>query len=344
MKKTKQLMKVLFTFSAVIYSCNVFAVSATSKNYIYLTKNTTTDTPSLYRCTINLTNAYLESCTSLDTATTGQDTSGNASYLYAHSVTVVGNVLYVNSVNKSNISWLQACPLDSSGNIGTCTSAFNLSGDNDLKKSGHSTVPIATSIMGATINKVNYLYVGDAYSRIYMLNVDSTTNKLTYNVSSGMVFDGNDVQGNVVLDMVFNSNTLELFFVRGTDSSDKSYLQSVTLNSANGLNIGNNSYHPYVKTTAVLHGLVYADGDSIVYYSLNGKVNLLDGSMATSLSVVGQGIISLVNPYNGINYEYMASSNGEVQACLFSNNYCGNGTASNNGVTGTYDIALYTVN
>ena len=193
-----------------------------SRNTSYAYITTDTEYMTLYKCTINSDNMTFKdkdgnsTCVLSDALVIGQNANGTAgSGLYAHQVSVIGDFLYVLSINSGGTSWIQSCRITNDGLIHKCFSVYQ------------AKTYMATSITSVTLRNGSYLYVGNANKEIKKLTVDVNAGTLT---DDGDIYNGND-NGNVINAMYYNPLAKTLLFDNGPDSNRNYYLQYCNLNS-----------------------------------------------------------------------------------------------------------------
>ncbi len=237
-------------------------ISGTTHKIAYVFNSTTDDKSSLFKCTINdndmtfTDSSGKSTCVAVDTdKSSGKPPIGNtsgSSWLYAHSATVSGNYLFVLSLNANGTSWIQSCPIitsgDDIGSLNTCTTVANI----------HDYV--GNTILAVTLNNKSYLYVGDGHERISVTTInDGILGTQTIDGTTNITNIGEN--GHYIKQMVYytdgTNNTL--YYIHGPDSHKNYYVAKCTLDSATG---GSNNTCTNIHTYSALYNKEAGDNGS----------------------------------------------------------------------------------
>ncbi len=366
------------SIGAAIGSNNVYS-SATSK-VAYVFNNETSRANSLYKCTINGDSSNIanymtfknssgnSTCTAVDSAAAGQDTSSNPSWLYAHGATVSGNYLYVLSITSGGSSWIQSCKIDpSTGNIlDTC------------KYTGYAAKTyMANSILAVTLSSGSYLYVGNGNRQIASLPINSPDGTLNVtNKNDNIITPNKTYNGQYIHQMSYSAESNTLYYLYGPDSDANYYLAYCTLDSSTGKGATcNDTYFTFNSFTTYSWGLWVKNNHPIItnglamfsnklYVSANNKAQSSTGEgvigtlalaseKATESDVYSNSSTSMPTnmittlDVNGDTYLYIGYTNTDMRVCNLtqspkSNKNC---VATGSGISGGLGgIAIYTIN
>jgi hypothetical protein len=319
-----------------------------NNSFVYIANSTTDKATSLYKCDVFSGTMQFSACASIDSSAAGTDTSGNASWLYAHGVAVSGNHLFVLSLTSGGTSWVQSCPISSDGSIGKCATVY------------HAKTYKADSIAVVKTNTASYLYVGNGNKDIEKLLINDGVGTLS---DQGKVYSGNS-NGTDILTMTYSASISTLYFsewlhtgyIRKCDVSSDANLSDCTVVQKYDFDIDSFTgiaqlYKPtgiavlpeggfYTSVVKVRDDTSNNNVDekwSVIYYiSNNGNsVTYKDkgASIANDLMYVQS---------NSDKYLYTAYSNVGVQVCDITASPYSNQNCINTGFTGKATrLALY---
>ena len=333
MKKIYSLFILFFMMSiSAVWANNSNKTDTISHNKIaYIINSTSGNSASLFKCNINPNDMTfsddngLNTCKALDSASIGSDTNGAASWLYAHSITISGNYLFVLTVTSSGSSWVQSCPINSDGTISKCVDVYN------------AKTYKARTILAVRLMQGSYLYVGNGNEEIRRLTIDDTTGMLTDN---GDVYNGND-NGNYIQTMFYDAEAGIMLFSNGPSSTRSYFLKELILNSdgsvessvtlkeltdtkykEDGVVVGHILYNPsaimIVGTEMYLSIINLFDSDIDSTSEESSEILVQNSESRFNYKNTGQSLVTGLNKVIGSNmhnYLYSNYSNGNVYVC-----------------------------